>query len=486
MSTRSSLNKAASALALASMLTACASSGANRTARLSDYREKSVDVGLATKALAALNANDFAKAIELAERAVAKSPRDAGFRALLGNAYFGAGRFSSAEQAYRDSLSLYASQPQVMLKLALVEISLGRPAEARELIDYAHESLDPADYGLAMALAGRPNDAIQVLRQAAGGVTSDPRVRQNLALAYALAGDWVNARVVAAQDVAPQDVDARIQQWMELASYGSKPAARIAALTGVTPVQSDPGQPTQLALAAPVDRGTAQAAAQAIDAPAVATSPAPAAASDVVTFAPPPPPPYEAPAAAPAPLVVAASAPVEIEPQQGSLTVKLPEAQPVPEAAPAIAAAAPAYVAPPPAEFPFVEVKQRPARAKPAAPARRATVQAAAATKPRAPVSRAALRTGTSSVVVQLGAYGSAERVMKAWNAAARKYAGLDGYVPVSARISAPKGIFYRLSVRGFGNPAEAAKLCGSIKRSGGACFVRGAAGDRPVQFASR
>ena len=41
-------------------------------------------------------------AIDLAERAVAKTPDDAGFRALLGNAYFAGGRFASAEAAYKD------------------------------------------------------------------------------------------------------------------------------------------------------------------------------------------------------------------------------------------------------------------------------------------------------------------------------------------------------------------------------------------------
>ncbi|MEO6534541.1 MAG: tetratricopeptide repeat protein [Sphingomicrobium sp.] len=478
MSTRSSLNKAASALALASMLTACASSGSDRTAKVSDYRSKSVDVGLATRALAALNANDFASAISLGERAVTQSPQDAGFRSLLGNAYFGAGRFASAEQAYRDSLSLYAAQPKVMLKLALVEISLGHTAEARELIDYARDSLDAADYGLALALAGRPNDAIDVLRRAAGSATSDARVRQNLALAYALGGDWVNARVVAAQDVAPHEIDARIQQWMELAAYGSKPASRIAALTGVTPALTDPGQPIRLALAAPVEKGTAVATAEPVVVPELAPV-----ATDVVAYAPPPPPPYY-PAPEPAPVLVAASA--EVAPQQGLLTVQLPEARPAPAAAPAFVAAAPTLS---PAQFPYVEVRKRPARAKAVAtpPAvKGAPVLKAAAPNLRSPLQKAALKTGKSPVVLQLGAYASSDRVMKAWNAASRRYATLGGYVPVSAKVAGPKGNFYRLSVRGFGNPAEATKLCSAIKRSGGACFVRGMSGDRPVQIASR
>ena len=152
------------------------------------------EIGLATRAMAALNSNDVPAAIGFAERAVAKTPNDAGFRALLGNAYFAGGRFQSAEAAYQDSLTLYSNQPQVVLKLALVEIALGKSGEALSFLDAAKDVLDPADYGLAVALAGRPADAIEVLETAARAPGADARVRQNLALAFALAGDWTNAR----------------------------------------------------------------------------------------------------------------------------------------------------------------------------------------------------------------------------------------------------------------------------------------------------
>ena len=49
-----------------------------------------------------------------------------------------------------------------------------------------------------------------------------PSIRLNLALAYALQGDWTVARTVAAQDVAADQLDTRIQQWMTFA----KPAWR--------------------------------------------------------------------------------------------------------------------------------------------------------------------------------------------------------------------------------------------------------------------
>src|SRR5207237_2685815 len=114
------------------------------------------EVGLATRAMAALNSNNVPAAIGFAERAVAKTPNDAGFRALLGNAYFAGGRCQSAEAAYKDSLTLYSNQPQVVLKLALVEIALGKSGEALSFLDAAKDVLDAADYGLAVALAGHP------------------------------------------------------------------------------------------------------------------------------------------------------------------------------------------------------------------------------------------------------------------------------------------------------------------------------------------
>jgi hypothetical protein len=91
-----------------------------------------------------------------------------------------------------------------------------------------------------------------------------------------------------------------------------------------------------------------------------------------------------------------------------------------------------------------------------------------------------------SSAVVQLGAYGSPERVLAAWNATAHKYAALKGYTPMSARFASAKGTFYRLSVHGFASDRDARLTCENLRRQGGTCFVRNTAGDAPVQFASR
>src|SRR3569832_262543 len=114
---------------LSSMLAGCAIHPTHVAAAAQVNAKAEGEVGLATRALAALNSNDVPAAIDFAERAVANKPGEAGFRAILGNAYFAGGRFHSAEAAYRDSLGINSNQPQVVLKLALVQIAQGKKNE---------------------------------------------------------------------------------------------------------------------------------------------------------------------------------------------------------------------------------------------------------------------------------------------------------------------------------------------------------------------
>jgi len=415
-----------SAISLVALATVIAGCSAPQHHASSASGQPSGEVGLATRALAALASNDPVTAIGFAEKAVERTPGDATIRSLLGSAYFAAGRFASAETAFRDSLSLSPNQPQLVLKVALAQIAQGKNADALATLEAGRPVLDPADYGLALALAGRPSDAVAALQPAARAQGADARVRQNLALAYALSGDWDNARVIAAQDVPANQLEGRMSQWMQLANP-AKPGAQLAALIGVTPAASDPGEPTRLALSTPA-------------APMAAAAPVEAPAPQIAEVAPPPPP----------------IGPMEAAP--GDAPVSIAEAPNAP-------AFTPEAVAPPPP--PPVAKPARVVHAKlPKVAARRAT--------------------GNSGAVVQIGAYSNAQRVAAAWNSASRRYGALRAYTPVSARFDGPKGTFYRLSVKGFGSVGEANALCASVRRAGGTCFVRKFAGDTPVQLASR
>ncbi len=444
---------ALSALGMIGALGACATPGARMATRASIFGDKvdTSNIGLATRAQTAIEKGDYPAAISLAERAVGNTPSDAGFRGLLGNAYFAGGRFASAESAYRDSLSLMPNQPQLVLKLALVTIAQGKADASIDVLNQARDLLDPADYGLALALAGQPQAAVTVLDAAAREVGADARVRQNLALAHALGGDWEMARTVASQDVAPDQLDSRIQQWMTFAKP-TKVSDQVASLTGFAPAASDPGQPVRLALARPKDSvRMAQANVPVAAAPAAEVVPAEAPAVDLV-----PEPVAEAPAeaAAPAPApVMVAAAPVAVVEQARvyAAEVAAPVAQPV---------------------------KVRKASARPGLSPRAATLDVNGV-----PARRAAF--GRSQSVVQLGAYSSRAGVSAAWSKLAAKYPALRGYSPATARFDGAKGTVYRLSLSGFDNGDAAKSMCSSLKSKGGACFVRSVAGDAPIRLAS-
>lgn len=413
---------ALSVIAIAAVLSSCAGTGTRSAKVATGFGGKAgSNIGLAVRANTALEAGDYATAVDFAERAVANSSNDAGYRSLLGNAYFAAGRFASAADAYKDSLSLISNQPQVILRLALATIAQGKNAEALSFLAAGQEVLDASDYGLALALAGEPGQAITVLEASARQVGADARVRQNLALAYAIAGDWEQARTIAAQDLPGNLVDSRVQQWMTFAKP-ARASDQVATLLGVTPSAADPGQPTRLALRKDDPTRLAEAV--------VAAPQAPVEVAEAVPL----PQPYYAPPAQPDVPPTAAYVP------------------PAPEAAPA----------PPPL---------RPVRA--------------VAFVPKAK-SAPAKASGKSNAVVQLGAYKSRERVSVAWDVMATRYPGLRAYAPVTARFDAPHGVVWRLSIKGFASHQEAQNRCQQLRSKGGNCFVRSAAGDAPVRFASR
>jgi Flp pilus assembly protein TadD len=431
---------AVSALALATTIAGCASPSFRSA---SSVKAANPNLAYGIRAQMALQSGDFTSAIDLAEKAVEASPGDATVRGLLGNSYFAAGRFASADSAYADTLALSPAEPQIVLKRALTQIAQGKNAEALSLLESARYYIDAADYGLAVALAGQPAEAVSVLEPAARTQGADARVRQNLALAYALGGDWTAARTIAAQDLAPDQVDARIQHWMSLAKP-ARASDQVAALIGITPAAADPGQPVQLAL-------NQDATKYAAAVPAAAPAPQPQA--EVADIAPA----FAEPVAAPAPQAVAEAAPAP---------VAAPEAQSI--------AAAAAIAPEAPAAFAMMSSSFAPAP-EPAAAPKKARVRPAAKKA-----------SGDSKAVLQLGAYSSADRVSVAWERLTKKYPVLANYSPMRARFDGPKGTVWRLSIKGFDSQREAIAQCHTLRNRGGNCFVRSSAGDSPVQFASR
>lgn len=412
----------------------------------------------------ALEAGKPSRAVALAETAVAGSPRDAGYRALLGQAYLNDGRFSSATSALTDAIDLGAKDSNTIIALTLAYIAQGKSDLATDLLKRNFDVIPASDMGLALALAGDTNSAMYVLTEAARAPGADARTRQNLALTFALSGRWAQARIVASQDLSLDKIEARMAEWSKLAEQ-SDPQLRVASLIG-TKAQLDTGMPVRLALD---NQGGARLAAA--DAPA---DPAP-----VAAYAPPP------PAAETAPAVLASADPV-------IRTVELPMPRRDENGV------VPVTELPHPA--PVIMADAKPYRAAPrlsggaARPVQKEATELAAKAMPKAAAFDMKRPTGWA---VQLGAYDSLGIAKEKWGVLARKN-GLLAVYPASSHSAMVDGrTFYRLTVNGLASRADAAKLCGELKAKGQSCFVRQMGGEtiqwasaarpaKPVRLASR
>ena len=475
---------AASAMVVAVAMVGCHSDSVIGTATAGTAERANQQAArLAEQARSAHRRGNQAEAVTLAERAVELSPRDSGYRMLLADIYLRSGRFQSAEATYSDVLALDPGNERASLSIALVRIGVGRTGAALEQLEAIQDTATPSDVGLAYALAGQPQRAIQILEPAARAEGATGRTRQNLALAYAFAGDWQRARTVAAQDVSPAELGGRLEQWAALAQP-SAPGTAVASMLGVTPAQ-DSGQPVRLALVPQTD-AQAYAAATPVEAPIVqAQASAPAVAL--------PAPRAVAFAEVPAPTPVTAPAEPEV--------IRYAEAPSLPAgenanwwpSANASAAAAPAEPAPT-AAAPTAEVRYATAARNFSAPHPALSRSAAAEVRTaapaiRPPVQRASAirlpRAGNGSFVVQLGAFSNPANADRAWGLASSRF-GLDNAQPHRATVNIGGRTLHRVAIGGFSSRAEAAEACSAIRARGGACFVRGVAGDTAVRWAGR
>ncbi len=247
-------------------------------AATSDGRVRATDAARhAERARKALVKRRWDRAVRESEMAVADTPADGEHRRLLGVAYLRAGRFASAARAFEDALTLRDDDHAAALNLALTQVALGQWDRARGTLAAHAGGIAAPDRGLALALAGDLPGALQVLMPAARLPEADAKTRQNLALTLALAGQWPQARALAAYDLPVEAVDRRLATWAALAQPRAS-SDQVAALLGITPA-SDPGLPLALALVAPAPVATTIA---------VAAPPPPAFVSQIVPPAAPP------------------------------------------------------------------------------------------------------------------------------------------------------------------------------------------------------
>lgn len=366
------------------------------------------------------------KVVQRAEEAVAKSPGDAALRGSLGQAYLRAGRFVSAANAFTDAVALGDNDVRNVLGLALANIARGNNREALGILGGAQASIPASDLGLALALAGEPGRGVAVLSDALRGGENTPKLRQNLAYAYALDGRWAEARVMMMQDVPAGQLNARLTQWAA-SGHPSFHQQRVAALLGA-PVRSDPGQPVRLALNAAPE--AAQAAAE-VPAPAAAAAELPPV-EHATAYAPPP-----------------ASRPAPIE------AFSPPTATPLTAPAPALASNSRSLAA-------FDEFV-RPTTSM---------LAPASAKAPRVRTARAAVRTvDGGSHVVQLGAFSSEQNARRAWSVLAARNPELKNARMVITPAVVNGRNFWRVAAASYDH-SSAYGLCSSVKARGGVCFA--------------
>jgi len=402
---------------------------------------------------------EFANDKDLArlEKVVLKTPDAASARVDLAQAYLSAGRFSSAAATFEDAVALGDVSARTALGMSLAYIGSGRSSEAVALLNQWRDTIPAGDLGLALALAGSTGEGVSVLSDALRGGQDTPKLRQNLAYAYALDGRWSEARIMAAQDVPADQLDERISSWARMGrpeDYSS----RVAGLLGA-PVRSDPGQPVMLALG-----GAASAAPQ---------------------FA----------AAEPQPLAKPQPLPAgygnqELPPVQGGEsfwgTTAQPANEPVPTAKFRTAST----------ETSFDEAYLSPAAA-PAPPAasliRQQSAAAPAAPTYDGPLSRAgdaaepvrARPPVNPTHLVQLGSFSSPENAQRAWKIYQQRNPALRDHDLVITEAEVRGKRFWRVAAAGF-DRSSARSMCSTVKRSGYGCLAYSKTSPLPGALPSR
>lgn len=361
----------------------------------------------------------LARAVAKAEADVAKAPKDAALRAALGQTYLGAGRFVSATTTLDDAMALGDNSGRTALALALAKLGSGRAREAVAILDDWRGEIPASDLGLALALSGETARGVAVLADALRGGENTPKLRQNLAYAYALDGRWTEAKLMAAQDVPADQLDKRLAYWA-LSMLPDRGAERVAALIGAPVSVRDPGQPAMLALGEVPEAAPQLAAAEPVPAQA------------------------PMPVAAPEGELAPVAAPSTVE------TNVLAQRMPAPRAA------MKAFAAPAPA------------------PARMAA--AAVGTTPKRPHSLAVTTrvkpVGPGVHYVQLGAFSSQQGARRAWGYYTRRDPGLAAYAMTITPAMVKGKALWRVAAGGLTGRGAATSLCAQLRATGGACFA--------------
>ena len=390
------------------------------------------------------------EAVQHAEAAVLADPRNAAYRVTLGDAYLEAGRFASAETAFDEAMTLGENSPRVALSLALALSGQAKYSESAALLSAWEGMIAPADIGLALALAGRAERGIHIMSNAIRAGENTAKMRQNLAYAYAVAGQWREARLMAQQDIPADQVGERMAEWASMTSAQAY-QYRVANLLNVPAGVSDPGRPVHLALANNpsleqlADEAAMGAELAALDAAAPVLGTAAAAPlSDVAVVAEP----------GRAPGFADSFAEIARSPVPAS-----DAAQIAPSVVPAASPARPATTA-------------RYASLPAAQPARAVAQPAAAAPARRTASSPSASSSTNSTHLVQLGSFSSERGALRAWDIYVARYPELADQKMVITQAVVNGKRHWRVSAGDYNRLASRAMCSRVNSRSSDGCIT--------------
>jgi Flp pilus assembly protein TadD len=203
----------------------------------------------------ARRAGNFDSAIPLYGRALQDNPDGVEAKLGLGQSYLVIGAADEAAAQFRDVLARRSGNSTARRGLAAALIAMGQPSLAEQQIDAALRAdagdyralnllgvaldmqgrhaeaqanyrrgieLAPgyavlrSNYGLSLAITGPPQEAIAQLAPIASGPRADARVRQNLAFAYAMAGDLENSLLLCRRDLDERNAQRQLAYYAQL------------------------------------------------------------------------------------------------------------------------------------------------------------------------------------------------------------------------------------------------------------------------------
>ena len=137
-----------------------------------------------------LATGELPEAVRLLGQAAELNPLDWRARSALGVAYDRLGDSKRAAESYQAALQVSPDNPAVL-----------------------------NNYALSRAMANDLTGARELLQRAVNGAGADVRVRQNLALIYALSGNMAQAEALTLRDLPPDLARATLAYYRELSSH---------------------------------------------------------------------------------------------------------------------------------------------------------------------------------------------------------------------------------------------------------------------------